>query len=68
MSTLTIKELQSHNEVMEAFPVIKQLRAHLDESSYLFLIFGATAYRCTRFYENRMDYNKVSYVFKTSLK
>ena len=38
MSTLTIKELQSRNEVMEAFPVIKQLRAHLDESSYLELV------------------------------
>lgn len=41
MNTLTIKELQSHNEIIEAFPVIKQLRTHLDESSYLELVIDA---------------------------
>jgi GNAT superfamily N-acetyltransferase len=41
MNTLTIKELQSPNEIMEAFPVIKQLRTHLDESSYLELVMDA---------------------------
>ncbi len=35
MDTLTIKELQSKHEMMEAFPVMKQLRTHLDEETYL---------------------------------
>ena len=35
MSNLTIKELQSRNEITKAFPVMRQLRTHLDESSYL---------------------------------
>ena len=38
MSSLTIKELQSRNEIMEAFPVMRQLRTHLDERSYLELV------------------------------
>ena len=38
MSSLTIKELQSRNEVMEAFPVLRQLRTHLNEGSYLELV------------------------------
>ena len=38
MYTLTIKEHQSHNEVIEAFPLVKQLRTHLDEKSYLDLV------------------------------
>jgi GNAT superfamily N-acetyltransferase len=41
MNTLTIKELQSRNEIIEAFPVMKQLRTHLDESSYLELVIDA---------------------------
>ena len=38
METLTIKELQSQTEILEAFPVMKQLRTHLDESTYLELV------------------------------
>lgn len=38
MDTLTIKEIQSHNEIIEAFPIMKQLRTHLDEKSYLNLV------------------------------
>ena len=41
MDTLTIKELQSRNEIIEAFPVMKQLRTHLDESIYLELVIAA---------------------------
>ena len=41
MNTLTIKELQSHDEIIEAFPVMKQLRTHLDESIYLELVIAA---------------------------
>ena len=41
MSSLTIKELQSRNEIIEAFPVMRQLRTHLDESSYLELVSDA---------------------------
>ena len=145
MSSLTIKELQSRNEIIEAFPVMRQLRTHLDESSYLELVseaqekegykmfalfddndivavigfqpmitlyYGRFIWVCDlvtdtnkrskgygekllsyvhkwakennyesvalssglqrtdahRFYENKMDYDKVSYVFKASLK
>jgi GNAT superfamily N-acetyltransferase len=41
MNTLTIKELQSRNEIIGAFPVVRQLRTHLDESSYLELVIDA---------------------------
>ena len=41
MSSLTIKELQSRNEIKGAFPVMRQLRSHLDESSYLELVSDA---------------------------
>ncbi|MBM7572371.1 GNAT family N-acetyltransferase [Aquibacillus albus] len=145
MNTLTIKELQSQNEIVEAFPVMKQLRTHLDEETYLELVleakekdrykmfalvdegeivavtgfkpmvtlyYGRFVWVCDlvtdtnkrsrgygeklltyvhewakennyksvalssglkrtdahRFYENRMDYDKVSYVFKANLK
>ena len=145
MSSLTIKELQSRNEIMEAFPVLRQLRTHLNEGSYLELVseaqekegykmfalfddndivavigfqpmitlyYGRFIWVCDlvtdankrsegygekllsythkwaienkyesvalssglqrtdahRFYENKMDYSKVSYVFKASLK
>jgi GNAT superfamily N-acetyltransferase len=145
MSNLTIKELQSRNEIIKAFPVMRQLRTHLDEGSYFELVseaqekegykmfalfdgndivavigfqpmitlyYGRFVWVCDlvtdvtkrskgygekllsyihkwanenkyesvalssglkrtdahRFYENKMDYNKVSYVFKASLK
>src|SRR5690625_1771456 len=38
MDTLTIKELQSQKEILEAFPVMNQLRTHLDEKVYLDLV------------------------------
>ncbi|WNF35402.1 GNAT family N-acetyltransferase [Bacillaceae bacterium IKA-2] len=41
MDDLTIKELQSRKEILEAFPVMKQLRSHLDESIYLELVIEA---------------------------
>jgi len=143
--TFTIRELQSQEELLEAFPVMKQLRSHLDEETYLDLVldakdndrykmfalidgeeivavtgfkpmitlyYGRFVWVCDlvtdnnkrskgygeklltyvhewakennygsvalssglqrtdahRFYEDRMDYNKVSYVFKSSLK
>lgn len=36
-----IKELQSKKEILAAFPVVKQLRTHLDESSYLEFVIEA---------------------------
>lgn len=39
--TTTIKQLQSQNEIIEAYPVMKQLRKHLDESTYLDLVLEA---------------------------
>lgn len=145
MDILTIKELQSQNEIIAAFPVMKQLRTHLNEKTYLELVleakekdkykmfalidgeeivgvagfkpmitlyYGRFVWVCDlvtdnnkrskgygeklltyvhewakennyesvalssglqrtdahRFYENKMDYNKVSYVFKAPLK
>ena len=41
MSTLMIKELKSHKEIIEAFPIMKKLRTHLDESTYLELVLEA---------------------------
>lgn len=41
MNRLIIKELQTQNEMMEAFQVIKQLRTHLDEEIYLELVLEA---------------------------
>ncbi|ARJ39361.1 acetyltransferase [Sporosarcina ureae] len=38
MDTLTIRELQSQKEILEAFPVMNQLRTHLDEKAYLDLV------------------------------
>lgn len=38
METTIIKELQSQDEILQAFPVMKQLRTHLDEETYLNLI------------------------------
>ena len=43
MDTLRIKELQSRDEIIEAFPIMKQLRSHLDESTYLELVMAAQA-------------------------
>ncbi|WP_080873841.1 GNAT family N-acetyltransferase [Oceanobacillus timonensis] len=41
MNSLIIKELQTQDEITEAFPVIKQLRTHLDEEVYLDLVLEA---------------------------
>ena len=41
METLTIKELQSRDDIIKAFPVMKQLRTHLDECTYLELVIDA---------------------------
>lgn len=41
MTTITIKELQSRDEIMAAFPIIKQLRTHLDEETYFELVVEA---------------------------
>ncbi|MFB5282147.1 GNAT family N-acetyltransferase [Peribacillus sp. Hz7] len=145
MSNPTIKELQTRDEIIKAFPVMRQLRTHLDEGSYLELVseaqekegykmfalfdgndivavigfrpmitlyYGRFIWVCDlvtdankrskgygekllsyihkwtnankyesvalssglqridahRFYENKMDYNKVSYIFKADLK
>ena len=40
-SMISIKELQSHNEIIDAFPVMKQLRPHLDENVYFELVVEA---------------------------
>lgn len=38
MNTLFIKELQSEKEIRTAFSIVKQLRTHLDERTYLDLV------------------------------
>ena len=41
MDTLTIKEIKTREEIIEAFQVMKQLRTHLNESTYLELVLDA---------------------------
>lgn len=41
MSNVTIKELHSQYEIREAFPIMRQLRTHLDETTYLELVLEA---------------------------
>ena len=41
MDALVIKELQSQEEILHAFPVMNQLRTHLDEKAYLDLVIEA---------------------------
>lgn len=41
MGTPIIKELQTSEEIKEGFPVVKQLRTHLDEEAYLDLVLEA---------------------------
>ncbi|MBB4823109.1 GNAT superfamily N-acetyltransferase [Sporosarcina luteola] len=41
MDNTIIKELQTKREILEAFPIMKQLRPHLDESSYFELVMAA---------------------------
>lgn len=41
MDTLTIKEIETREEIIEAFQVMKQLRTHLNESTYLELVLDA---------------------------
>ncbi len=38
MNESTINELQSRNEIIRAYPIMKQLRIHLDEGTYLELV------------------------------
>lgn len=38
LTVTTIKELQAAEEILAAFPVMKQLRTHLDEKAYLELV------------------------------
>lgn len=38
MDNLAIKELHSQKEILEAFPVMNQLRTHLHETAYLDLV------------------------------
>lgn len=41
MDKLTINELQSRDEILEAFPIMNQLRTHLNEATYLDLVIEA---------------------------
>lgn len=38
MDTMIVKELESPKEMLEAFPVMNQLRTHLDEKVYMELV------------------------------
>ncbi|MGJ9459768.1 GNAT family N-acetyltransferase [Oceanobacillus sp. CF4.6] len=55
MGTLKVKELQSQNEIRGAFPVMRQLRTHLDETTYLELVIDAQkndSYKMFALYDN----------------
>ena len=41
MDTLQLKNFNHANEIIKAFPVMKQLRTHLDENTYLELVIDA---------------------------
>ena len=41
MNTVTVKELITRDEIMQGFPVMRQLRSHLDEHTYLELVLEA---------------------------
>lgn len=41
MKTMVIKELNSNEEILEAFPVMSLLRNHLDKETYLELVIDA---------------------------
>ncbi|PLR95054.1 GNAT family N-acetyltransferase [Bacillus sp. T33-2] len=52
--TIKITELKSETELREAFPVMRQLRTHLNEQSYLELVKEATekeGYKMAALYE-----------------
>ncbi|MFZ0474161.1 MAG: GNAT family N-acetyltransferase [Halobacillus sp.] len=41
MDTVTVKELSSREEIRQGYPVMSQLRTHLDEHTYLELVLEA---------------------------
>ncbi|GAA0493719.1 GNAT family N-acetyltransferase [Salinibacillus aidingensis] len=41
MNSISIKELTSREEILEAYPVMQQLRTHLTEEAYLDLVMEA---------------------------
>lgn len=41
MPSATIKELKSEEEILSAFPVMRELRTHLDKETYLKLVLEA---------------------------
>ncbi|MGP4074741.1 GNAT family N-acetyltransferase [Halobacillus sp. K22] len=41
MDAVTVKELKSSEEILQGFPVMSQLRPHLDENTYLELVLEA---------------------------
>lgn len=56
MQTIQIKELQSTEEIKDAFSVINQLRKHLDMETYLNLVLDAKAndsYRMFALYNDK---------------
>lgn len=50
MEKITIREMQTSEEILEAYPVMKQLRTHLDETSYLSLVTEAREHDQYRLY------------------
>ncbi|WP_077329480.1 GNAT family N-acetyltransferase [Virgibacillus siamensis] len=55
MQTIQINELQTDEEIMAAFPVMRQLRKHLDEPTYLDLVQDAMANDHYRMFALYMD-------------
>ncbi len=63
--TILIKELKNEKEWKEAFPVMKQLRTHLDESSFLQLVQEATQmenYKMAALYDNNQLVAVIGYM------
>ena len=57
-----IKELLSKDEILEAFPVMQQLRTHLDEQTYLDLVLEAQEKDSYRMYALLNDQKIVAVV------
>lgn len=60
MSNLSVKELQTEKEILGAFPIMKQLRSHLDKNTYLNLVMEAKAKDNYRIYALKDKENMVA--------
>lgn len=64
------KEVQSEKELLEVYPIIKQLRPHLDETAFLTLVSKAQAsenYKLFALYNDDMPVALAGFLPRVSL-